>query len=204
RRSPLARNDALTQAPGAGSSSEASHRTPCSAMASRFKRRQSRELPPLHKPPLALWLMALSMKLFGVNELAARLPSVVLSTAGVYLTFCTGRLLFDPVVGLIAAALPVMNGILLDLAAGRRATDHVDTVLLFFISLGVYAVALDQVRPRWRAVVLIGLCTGCAYLTKSHIALLIPVLWVAALVGREQPKRALAARFLAMLALATA
>jgi 4-amino-4-deoxy-L-arabinose transferase-like glycosyltransferase len=158
----------------------------------------------LHKPPLALWLMALSMKLFGVNEFAARLPSVILSTVGVYLTFCTGRLLFDPAVGLIAAALQVMNGLLLDLAAGRRPTDHVDTVLLFFVSLGGYAVALDQVRPRWRAVVLIGLCTGCAYLTKSYIALLIPGLWVAALVGTEQPKGALGARFLAMLALATA
>lgn len=158
----------------------------------------------LHKPPLALWLMALSMKLFGVNELAARLPSLVLSTVGVYLTFRTGCLLFDPVVGLIAAALQVMNGLLLDLAAGRRATDHVDTVLLFFLSLGAYAVALDQVRPRWRAVVLIGISTGCAYLTKSHIALLIPALWVTASVGREQPKGALGAWFLAMLALAAA
>src|SRR5262245_31588230 len=87
----------------------------------------------LHKPPLALWLMALSMKLFGVNEIAARVPSIILSTLGVYLTFRTGRLLFAPAVGLAAAALQAMNGQQLDLVGGRRASDHVDIALLFFV-----------------------------------------------------------------------
>lgn len=31
------------------------------------------------KPPFSFWLSAISMKLFGVNELAARLPSLLLS-----------------------------------------------------------------------------------------------------------------------------
>src|SRR4030095_4606058 len=109
----------------------------------------------LHKPPLALWLMALAMNIAGVNEVAARVPSLVLSTFGVYLTFLTGRVLFGPTVGLSAAALQGMNGLLLDLAAGRRASDHVDTTLLFFVLLGASALALDLVlvRPRWRALV---------------------------------------------------
>jgi hypothetical protein len=158
----------------------------------------------LHKPPLALWLMAASMRLFGVNELAARLPSIVLSTLGVYLTYRTGRLLFASTVGFTAAMLQAINGLLLDLAGGRRAADHVDTVLLFFVSLGAYAVALDQVRPRWRTIVVIGLCTACAYLTKSHVALLIPALWVAASSGGEQPRAVLGTRLLVMLAVATA
>src|SRR5262245_6295197 len=35
----------------------------------------------LHKPPVALWLMAGSLRVFGLDELALRLPSVLLSTA---------------------------------------------------------------------------------------------------------------------------
>lgn len=34
----------------------------------------------VHKQPLFLWQMALSMKIFGVNEIAMRLPSAVLGT----------------------------------------------------------------------------------------------------------------------------
>jgi hypothetical protein len=158
----------------------------------------------LHKPPLALWLMASSMRAFGVNELAARLPSLVLSTLGVYLTYRIGCLLFAPAVGLTAGALQAMNGLLLDLAGGRRAADHVDTALLFFVSLGAYAVALDRARPRWRTLVAVGLCTGCAYLTKSHVALLIPALWIAASVGGERPTGAVATRLAVLLAVAAA
>lgn len=37
------------------------------------------------KPPLSTWLSALSMKLFGVNEFAVRLPALFLSVAVLYL-----------------------------------------------------------------------------------------------------------------------
>jgi 4-amino-4-deoxy-L-arabinose transferase-like glycosyltransferase len=145
------------------------------------------------------------MKIAGVNEVAARVPSLVLSTFGVYLTFLTGRVLFGPTVGLSAAALQGMNGLLLDLAAGRRASDHVDTTLLFFVLLGAYAIALDLVlvRPRWWTIVAIGLCTGCAYLTKAHVALLIPALWLATSIGRQEPT-VLARRFLVLVGVAAA
>lgn len=41
----------------------------------------------LHKQPFPLWCITLSFKLFGVNELALRLPSIFLTTLGIYLTF---------------------------------------------------------------------------------------------------------------------
>ena len=157
----------------------------------------------LHKPPLALWLMALAMMLAGVSEIAARVPSVALSTLSVALTFLTGRVLFGPTVALVAAALQGMNGLLLDLAAGRRTSDHVDTTLLFFVSLGGYAIGLDLVRPRWRTIVAIGLCTGCAFLTKSYVALLIPALWLTTAVGQQAPA-VMAGRLLVLLGVAAA
>src|SRR5689334_7178596 len=41
----------------------------------------------LHKPPVALWLMAASVRVLGTTELAARLPSVLLSLAAIVVTF---------------------------------------------------------------------------------------------------------------------
>jgi 4-amino-4-deoxy-L-arabinose transferase len=45
----------------------------------------------LHKQPMALWLMAGSMKLFGINEIALRLPSILMSTAGIWMMWFTGK-----------------------------------------------------------------------------------------------------------------
>lgn len=39
------------------------------------------------KPPLSTWLSALSMKLFGVNEFAARLPGLLLSIGTLWLVW---------------------------------------------------------------------------------------------------------------------
>jgi len=41
----------------------------------------------VHKQPLFLWQMALSMKLFGVNEVAMRLPSVIMGTISIYFVY---------------------------------------------------------------------------------------------------------------------
>jgi len=59
----------------------------------------------LHKQPLPLWAMATSMAVFGVNEYALRLPSLILSTLGIWLTFLIGRHFYDDKVGLLAAFL---------------------------------------------------------------------------------------------------
>lgn len=57
----------------------------------------------LHKQPLALWLMGLSMWIFGENEIALRIPSILFTTAGIWLTFHIGKNLLDKKTGYIAA-----------------------------------------------------------------------------------------------------
>lgn len=51
----------------------------------------------LHKQPLPLWGMALSMWMFGVNVFALRLPSIILSTIGIWLTFSIGKYFFSKI-----------------------------------------------------------------------------------------------------------
>jgi len=129
----------------------------------------------LHKPPLAMWFMAASMSLFGAGPVAMRLPSLVWSTAGVLLTYLTGRRVFGERVGLLAAAFQAVNGLLVGLASGRRVADHVDTALIFWVQLGVFlaVVAASPGRDRaWRPIAS-GLAMGAGWLTKSLPALVV-------------------------------
>lgn len=131
----------------------------------------------LHKPPLALWMQAASMRVFGVHEWPMRLPSLLFSTGAVLATYAIGHLLISPPVGLVAAAFHAVHGFSVDLAAGRRATDHVETLLLFIVESGFF-VALLALRTRPRAAgIVLGIAVGFAYLTKSLLGLLALPIW---------------------------
>jgi len=139
----------------------------------------------LHKPPLALWWMAGSMKLFGVDAVAMRVPSILAATASVLLTFLIGRVLLDVRVGLLAATFHAVNGFVVALASGRRVADHVDTALLFFFELSIYAAILSARRGRSGLIIVSGVAIGCGLLSKSLSALIaLPV--IAVMVGSER------------------
>jgi 4-amino-4-deoxy-L-arabinose transferase len=143
----------------------------------------------LHKPPATLWAMAASMRLFGITELAIRLPSILLSTFAILCTWSIGRRVFDEQTGVLAASLHAIDGQLLDLAGGRMPTDHVDTMTVAFIAMGCsLAFAGGSERP-WMRAIGTGLVTGLALLTKSFVGLLIPVVWLVARWHRDQVPR---------------
>ncbi len=53
------------------------------------------------KPPIFIWLQALSMNIFGVNEFAARLPNAICGCITLLVLFNIGRRLVDEKFGLI-------------------------------------------------------------------------------------------------------
>jgi hypothetical protein len=163
----------------------------------------------LHKPPLALWMMAAGMRLLGPDEIAMRLPSLLLSALAIFLTYVIGSHLGGRRVGLLAAAFQAVNGYLLQLPAGRVAVDHVDNALIFFVELGILFAVL-QVRSvggggrrgRWAflaATLAIGAATGLAVLSKWLPGLLPIPVWLA-LVWRRLPPRRIAAGLLVIAA----
>lgn len=143
----------------------------------------------LHKPPGALWLMAASMWIFGESDIAMRMPSVLMATAGVLLTFLIGRLLFDVRVALLAAAFHAVNGFLVALSSGRRVADHVDTALIFFVQLGVLMAFEHRRNGRKMTLVLAGVATGAALLTKSFPGLLAAAVAIAIFLEQEATPR---------------
>ena len=67
-------------------------------------------VPFLNKPPLAYWLIALADEAFGVNELAARLPSALAGMVIVALLVWLGTQLFDAPTGLLAGLVLLATG----------------------------------------------------------------------------------------------
>ena len=132
----------------------------------------------LHKQPLPLWTMAASLWLFGVNEIALRIPSILLSTIGIWLTFSIGNSFFNKRVGFLAAFFYSINGLIVELTGGRVATDHIDIFFLFFIELAVFF-SIQFARKRNTVFnVLAGVSVGAAILSKWLPALIVLPVWL--------------------------
>ncbi|MFA5779116.1 MAG: glycosyltransferase family 39 protein [Elusimicrobiota bacterium] len=131
----------------------------------------------VHKQPLPLWTMAVSLWLFGINEIALRIPSIILSTIGIWLIYLIGRNLFDKKVGFIAAFLYSIHGLIIEMTGGRVATDHIDIFFLFFVELAVlFAVKFAQ-NKKIIYNFLCGISVGAAILSKWLPALIVLPLW---------------------------
>jgi 4-amino-4-deoxy-L-arabinose transferase-like glycosyltransferase len=121
------------------------------------------------KPPLSTWLSALSMRLFGINEFAARLPSLLLSLGVLGLIWDLAR----KQSGILAAtiAVCVLSGTLyFFLDAGAVMTEP---ALIFSITLSLVAFwhALIKGKKVWSYVFFIGL--GLGLLAKGPIAIIL-------------------------------
>ena len=132
----------------------------------------------LHKQPLPLWTMASSMWLFGINEIALRLPSVLLTTIGIWLTFLIASFFFDKKVGYLAAFFYSVNGLIIELTGGRVATDHIDIFFLFFIELSIYFSIVFAQKQKLIYNVLAGASLGAAILSKWLPALIVLPIWL--------------------------
>ena len=128
----------------------------------------------LHKPIVPLWQMALSMALLGSSTLALRLPSAVLSTAAVWLTYAIGReLLNDRRAALIAAALQAFNPAITSLVHGYVFSDHIDVAFLFWVELAVWFLvrAISTGSLKW--IIAAGIAQGIAFQCKTYPAFIV-------------------------------
>lgn len=132
----------------------------------------------LHKQPLPLWCMSFSLKIFGVSEIALRLPSLLLSTLGIGIIYDLGRRMFTKEVAFFSAFLFAVQGLILDIGSGRTATDHVDLFFLFFVLLAVWSAKIFSDTNRWFFNVLCGIAIGSAILTKWLPALIVLPIWL--------------------------
>lgn len=132
----------------------------------------------LHKQPLFLWQMAISMKIFGVNTIALRLPSALMSALLVFPVFRIGSLVFSRQIGYIAAVLTAFSYYQSELVSGSFGMDHNDMAFCFYVMMSIWAFyEFCQNRKDWKWLVFIGLFSGLAILTKWLTGLLVYSGW---------------------------
>ena len=135
------------------------------------------------KPPLFIWLQALSMHYFGVNENAARLPNAICGIITLLVVFNVGRSVFKSQFGVLWSLMFACS----ILPQIYFKSGIIDPVFNLFIFLGIYflyKVSLhnDFENPKERSsnrrwhLMLSALFIGLATLTKGPVAILLVVL----------------------------
>lgn len=122
------------------------------------------------KPALLYWLQIAAYQLWGVGELAARLPSALAALLTVLLTYELGRRMFDATAGLLAGLVLASTGLFAFSAhfANPDALLNACTVLTFYL----FWRSFERVDGHWP--VLLGASTGLGFLAKGPVALVLP------------------------------
>ena len=120
----------------------------------------------LHKQPLFLWQIALSIKLFGLSEKAVRLPSLVMLCLLIPIVVRIGKILFNQETGFIAAVLLVTNNFILEHVSGRQQIEHNDITFMFYLIGSVWAWLEYEYSGKKRWLFFAAALSGCSILVK--------------------------------------
>jgi 4-amino-4-deoxy-L-arabinose transferase-like glycosyltransferase len=132
--------------------------------------------PWFEKPPLFMWITALSYRIFGISEFAARLPAAISGLALLLLTYFTARLAYDEKTGLLAAA--ILFTCYHFLSFSRFGT--MDTMLTLFIYLALYGyLRLNKDNQKWWY--LIWASCALALMVKGAGGIIAPAAFILAL-----------------------
>ena len=120
-----------------------------------------------HKPPLIFWLMAFSVRIFGVNEFAVRIVSTVCLAGTGWLTFLIGRRLFGERAGFWAMSVFLTS--LMSMYLGAAAL--LEALLLLWITWAIWAFVELLYRPRrWPVLIpVFGIALALSQLTKGPV-----------------------------------
>ncbi len=146
----------------------------------------------LHKQPLFLWQMALSMKLFGINTVALRLPSVIMSTLVILFIYRIGNIVINKKVGFYAALLFATSNFAIEFVSGSINTDHNDIAFMFYVTASIWAwIEYEAAGPKQKKyfLILIGLFAGAAVLVKWLTGLLVFTGWGLSIVLLKQRRK---------------
>ena len=141
----------------------------------------------LHKQPFFLWQMAISMKLFGVNTFALRIPDILMSSLMPILIYRIGRIIKSKTLGFYAGFLFLTSNFLMTLVSGRLNTDHNDLAFIFYVTASFWAWFEYKRSGNNKWLYVIGLFSGIAILVKWLVGLIVYAGWgLSMLADKEQ------------------
>jgi 4-amino-4-deoxy-L-arabinose transferase-like glycosyltransferase len=121
------------------------------------------------KPPAALWVMALSGRIFGFSPFSMLLPQALMGVGAVALLNAAVRRCSGPAAGLMAGAILALTPV----AALMFRFNNPDALLVLLLVAAAYCVvrAIESAGTRWIA--LAGCVIGFAFLAKMMQAFLV-------------------------------
>lgn len=123
----------------------------------------------LDKPHMHYWLAAFSYLIFGINDWAYRIPSLLATALAAYSCYGLGKLLYQKEVGRLAALIFLSSQTIVLAGIDVRT----DAVLTGFASFAIWQLAVYIEKGKLVPLLLGALGAGLAFSTKGQIALLV-------------------------------
>jgi len=121
------------------------------------------------KPPASLWVMALSVRIFGLSSFSILLPEVLMGVATVGVVHATVKRCSTAAAGLLAGVVLALTPV----AVLMFRFNNPEALLVLLMTLGAWATmrSIEQGSPKWMAIV--GVFIGLGFLTKALQVLLV-------------------------------
>ncbi len=149
------------------------------------------------KPPVSLWVMGLSVRVFGLSSWSVLVPQALEGVAAVGLLHATVRRRFSPAAGLLAGLVLALTPV----AVLMFRFNNPDALLVLLLVAGAYAVvrALERASTAW--LLLAAALVGTGFLTKMLQAfVVVPVFALVYLLAAPTPLRRRIVQLLAAVA----
>ena len=136
------------------------------------------------KTPASLWVMVLSVRLFGLSSWSVLVPQALMGVASVGVLYATVRRAGGPLAGLVAGATLALTPV----AVLMFRFNNPDALLVLLLVCGAYATVRGVEAGSTRWLVLAGVAVGFAFLAKMLQAfLVIPAFTAVVLIASPVP-----------------
>lgn len=121
------------------------------------------------KPPVALWIQAISAKLFGFSSLSILLPEALAGVGCVAIVYFLVKRLFGTLAAFVAATAMAITPIAVAVERGNNT----DTFLMFFLLLAAWAITLAAEKGKLSFLLLSMALVGVAFNVKMLAAFIV-------------------------------
>ncbi|NQW78651.1 MAG: glycosyltransferase family 39 protein [Chitinophagaceae bacterium] len=125
----------------------------------------------LDKPPLLFWVSALSMYIFGINDIAFRIPSILMAVLAIYSTYKFTLLYYTKEIALLAALVLASSQAMFLITHDLRT----DTMLMAWVILGIWQFSSWLFTKKWISFIIAFAAIAFGMMTKGPIALMVPI-----------------------------
>jgi len=125
----------------------------------------------LDKPPLLFWMSSLSMYIFGINDFAYRLPSIIMAIIAIYSTYKFTLLYYVKEIAILASLVLATSQAMFLITHDVRT----DTMLMGWVILGIWQFSSWLQNRNWISFITAFVAIAFGMMTKGPIALMVPI-----------------------------